>query len=589
MHKNSILRDNRGTSLVEILVVMVVLLVGIMTIIQMFPTGFRVVRAGESTSVATRLAQQELERWKAMTGNIPEAIVPIGEDGVINSNQDVGPPFEGWQQIGDNNGQPVYARGNAFNFRQIIGETTFVPAPSYFGTGGGTWFGSCYTVAFSPIDVSTRDDGSYSGLSIKGGDMRRVIRYDEQYVDLKPGNYAVNYHPIVGGPGVFEVAFPRDYADQRIYYVSYSYWVVDGDDNRQLVSRVDDVVGSSSGPWSFNWYTVTPPAPTGCTVLSVEEGSESCARGFTQSNGAWRADDPYEFKLADPVIGTIAFNPNGHGAYEYTALGLRPLQARVSYRRYDPRIIREDKVVPEPSAPGADIPMKMSLRFILAIGDPTDNPNEETFQGLIKSEIALVPLPVYIVDIATGLQVELPQAHSNPPPTGNLDYKAGIITLPAAADLVDWQGAVIKGSVPLSGRQLAFYYRADGDWSVQCLKACSLYTRSYDPDSVVYNTYYLEAPNKLVFAPCQADQTVSVDFTYGPINGGTQGEHRIVGYAGQIQKDADKWCVYLPLPDKDTNDIKRVSVSGLSFRARVIWRDGKQWRHVELDTALSRQ
>ena len=162
MHKNNILRDNRGTSLIEILVVMVVLLVGIMTIIQMFPTGFRVVRAGESKSVATRLAQQELERWKAMTGNIPEAIVPIDEAGIINNNQAVGPPFEGWTQTGTANGNPVYTRGNELCFRQIIGETTVVPAPSYFGTGGGTWFGSNYTVAFSPIDVS-RDDAGVSG------------------------------------------------------------------------------------------------------------------------------------------------------------------------------------------------------------------------------------------------------------------------------------------------------------------------------------------------------------------------------------------------------------------------------------------
>ena len=96
MHRNSILRDNRGTSLIEILVVMVVLLVGIMTIIQMFPTGFKVVRAGESKSIATRLAQQELERWKAMTGNIPEAILPIDEAGGVLNDQDVGPPFDGW-------------------------------------------------------------------------------------------------------------------------------------------------------------------------------------------------------------------------------------------------------------------------------------------------------------------------------------------------------------------------------------------------------------------------------------------------------------------------------------------------------------
>ncbi|MGC8864068.1 MAG: hypothetical protein ACP5R5_15025, partial [Armatimonadota bacterium] len=71
MIANRIWTDRKGTSLVEILVVMVVLLVGIMTIIQMFPTGFCVVRAGESQTIATRLAQQELERWKSMAANLP--------------------------------------------------------------------------------------------------------------------------------------------------------------------------------------------------------------------------------------------------------------------------------------------------------------------------------------------------------------------------------------------------------------------------------------------------------------------------------------------------------------------------------------
>ena len=154
---------------------------------------------------------------------------------------------------------------------------------------------------------------------------------------------------------------------------------------------------------------------------------------------------------------------------------------------------------------------------------------------------------------------------------------------------MDWQGHSVQSDVPLSGRQLRFFYRADGDWSVECLKACSIYTRVYDDASIAYNTCYLDAPNRLVFAPCQADQTVSVDLTYGPKGEGNQGEHRIVGYADQIQNDAGKWCVYLPFPDSDSNEIKRISVSGLSFRARVIWRDGKSWRHVDLDTALSRQ
>ena len=134
--------------------------------------------------------------------------------------------------------------------------------------------------------------------------------------------------------------------------MSYSYWIVDNSGNKELRSVVDQPVNPPDGQWAFEWYTISAGAPSGWTVLEIDEGSESCARGFTEQVGSgWSANDPYEFKLADPIIGTIAFNPSGNGAFEYTAFGLRPLQARISYRRYDPRIIREDKVVPDPPAP----------------------------------------------------------------------------------------------------------------------------------------------------------------------------------------------------------------------------------------------
>ena len=81
MSMDSIWSSRRGTSLIEVLVVMLILLIGIMTVIQMFPTGFGVVKAGESRTIATKLAQQELERWKNMSQNLPDGILPTSFDG----------------------------------------------------------------------------------------------------------------------------------------------------------------------------------------------------------------------------------------------------------------------------------------------------------------------------------------------------------------------------------------------------------------------------------------------------------------------------------------------------------------------------
>lgn len=47
-------------------------------VVRMFPGGFAVVKHSEDVTLANRLAQQELERWKGMVGNLPNGILPWG-------------------------------------------------------------------------------------------------------------------------------------------------------------------------------------------------------------------------------------------------------------------------------------------------------------------------------------------------------------------------------------------------------------------------------------------------------------------------------------------------------------------------------
>ncbi len=49
-------RAQRGASLIEIMIVLVVLLVGIFLAIRIFPVGFGVLRANGNRSIATRLS-----------------------------------------------------------------------------------------------------------------------------------------------------------------------------------------------------------------------------------------------------------------------------------------------------------------------------------------------------------------------------------------------------------------------------------------------------------------------------------------------------------------------------------------------------
>lgn len=614
MREMGLWNNRRGTSLVEVLVVMVVLLVGIMIIVQMFPTGFGVLRASESQTIATRLAQQELERWKSMAANLPDGIVPIDEAGNVINSQDPGPPFEGI--TGD--ATAGFTRGNALNVRQILGETTPIPMASRFQTSSGSNFGSRYALGFGPIELK-RDPNTneLTNLSIRSGDLARV-RADEDSPPpyLKAGQYAVDYELVDGqdynGQLVFHVAFPKDPGgSNRKYYISYSFEIHDpavGEPEvysvvSQSVHRSADVdVAADDGDW-IEVPVSAAGLPAGSEILSVERYSDSCARGFSENpTGDWNS--PYEFYVADSLLGIIAFNPAGHDLYEYTARGVKPIIARIDYQICDLRIIREERTIPTPDNTATEIPVKMSLRFILNAGDPidqtdgdaTDNPNEETFEGLVGISGNRKALSVLVIDLATGLRVNDRSVTRDSAldrlPMVNVDYKIGIVKLPVEADLMDADGNVVLASTPLAGRHLRFYYRAEGDWSVQCTKAYSGYVRKYGsgaPNPSYREFEFRYGSNRLFFAKCDLGKTVLVDYTYVDKD---NVEHKVAGESHQIDMDTANGdiCVDLRIPpDAAITKSSRIVVVGASFTARVIWRDRARWRHVDLDTYLTRQ
>lgn len=599
MSKNKYPISNRGTSLIEILVVMLVLLIGIMTVIRVFPMGFGVVKSAESQTIATRLAQREVERWKNMAENLPDGIVPIDEAGVVINTMYPGPPFDGWKD----NGSGGYERGNLLNLRQVVGETTSIPVGSFFTAGGHTLYGSRYTLAFGPIDAKvTNEQGAIliNGLTIKGGDLRRRRgNADNDPPYLRRGEYAIDYGD--GAPS-FLVAFPRENREM-LYYLTYSYWE-ESTGTPILRTVLDDAV-LIPPDYNGGWITVDLtqlPGFDASTFVEIESNTDSCARGFRAVQAiCGNSQDPYEYVLADSICGVIAFNPVGHEAYEYTAQGIRPLVARINYRIYDLRIIREDKVLNNPQ--NNKISVKMSLSHILDAGSPTnfedgvatDNPNEETYEGLIQGPggVPVVPLSMLAIDLATGFRVDETML--------DIDFDKGIVTIPENANLINFGGNVVSSNVPMAGRHVRFFYRADGDWTVSCQKAYTRYTREYDTPTVDYRHFKLAAPqagalgNRLLFAVCESGKTVSVDYTY--VDSGGM-ERKIVGESHRISDESVEDTVsgntnrfsYVDLtPPRSATLIKDVVVVGTSFKTRVAWRDGRNWRHVDIETTLMRE
>ena len=65
-----------------------------------------------------------------------------------------------------------------------------------------------------------------------------------------------------------------------------------------------------------------------------------------------------------------------------------------------------------------------------------------------------------------------------------------------------------------------------------------------------------------------------------------------MGESAKIDKDADNGDdFHIDLRCNDEGDVRLgtiYSVTGTSFRSRVIWRDGKHWRNSDIDTILTR-
>lgn len=614
---------------------MVVLLVGIMTIVTMFPTGFRVVRAAESQTIATKLAQAEVERWKNMPGNLPDAILPLAFQATWDSNytiineQDPGPQFVGMQDAGV---AGRYYPGNAGNFRMVLNEVTPIPVASYFQTGGGAMYGSRYNLAFSPIEVNGPDaNGQYDGITVKSGDLLRRVGDSDSSMYVRSGQYGIDYNVT---NGAFRVCLSYDRNPTHIYYVSYSYSVHNpqtGD--TQYLSTVDQEVhpkDDSDPNYNNGWVDVPVSVPTDYVIDGdeIEAGSDTCARGFAQVVYNWDPRDIYEFTIADSILGIVAFNPRAHNALERTARGVRAVTARVSYRIYDTRIIREERVM---ALPNEDLDedgsndhtaVKLALKYVLnsgdptviGDGDPTDNPGEPTFEGLVYRHLGvqvggandiLVPQSLLVIDLSTGLRVEMPTTL----PTGMdgsrypIDYQAGIVHLPDRANLIDWSSSVPKDktgnpypecvNVPLRGRHLRFFYRADGDWSMQCQKAYCFFIRDYDVQ-IDFRRFRLIQDGdglwKLIFARCMAGQSVAVDYTYSDADG----VHKVSGQNLRLSDDplmlgGINYCyAVLGPPGASIDPRDRIIVVGTSFRSRIVWRDGRTWRHVDIDTSLTR-
>lgn len=589
--------DRSGTSLIEVLVTFVVFLIGIVSVLRLFPGGFLSMRHTENATLANRLAQTEIERWEGKIENLPSGILPWGKlptDTTYRILTDIDPT---------NLEDPIPPGGYYFSdvnkFRRIESESTVIPVPS-----SANWnAGSIYVLGFSPIAYDANDPKS---VVIYGGELRRrPLPRNLDELQLKQySEYAIDYS------GALLYLKPLPLKD-RWFQITYSYWEETSGMVLYPAVGVHVYVPAATDPEMDKGYEVIqippPGGPFGSGFNGIDEGSDSLHREFDelQASGSWSLIDPYEFKVTDTIGGVIAFNPLGYRFEEFTVRGKELLTAHIDYNVLDWHIIREERKLPDVFHSAADQDVKLTLRFIKKSGETMEA--DGTTYGGLAPDFGLTH-DVLAMDVETGTVYTQDQVGPSGNPVFVVNYKDGIVRFdPAFVD--EYLNDPTKTS-PFQGKTFRIYYRAEGDWGLQVFKAYDVYRRSYSYTLPLnHRQYYLDdyldaGGHKIYiyFPHCYAGCAVAVDYSYR-LNSNDP-DRFITGESYRISDDTGTsgFCyidLLAKLHEVHGEDAKIefrniAKVYGVSIGARVIWHEtGRRlqvgaWRKASLQTYLTK-
>ncbi len=346
-------RRQAGTSLVEILVVIVIFLIGILAVVQIFPRGFRLLLTSRNNSQAVALGRAEVEIIKSNPELLPEEILPVqyaSNAPFVNTTLDplaLGPLGDAISPGGVLWRGSVEAVKNWMlssgpnRARRIIGEGQRVPAPRRIDLSGAVGlnptdqdtmltYGGLLMVNRGP--VATHPDPSVSSFVVYANDMSRSVGEPRETVngatvtvearqsDGLPFSSAPTFagvlaaSPVATAPFEFFVAnadrpdasilFPATYRFDRSYRLRMSAYIGDGVsakryDYTTLCVRIPRVPRTASFVRVFlaDLLANTPNAkPGGTSFFSAELETIRIAPMYDQiplaSNWACRADLP---------------------------------------------------------------------------------------------------------------------------------------------------------------------------------------------------------------------------------------------------------------------------------------------------------
>ena len=533
-----------GTTLVEVLVVIVVLLIGILAVVQIFPSGLRILALNRSETIAINLAQDEAERVTGRSDQIPEEIIPVTylwsmADNRVAVFSDESRNPDDFSLIGngiisdpagdviDNQNHSLaywpYVSGPNL-FRRIVGEGGRVPAPRQVGN----YFGGLMVLQFTPIVYNASVPGLFQ---IYGEDMVRKEGPPDTSDKPTPYEYYVQNIDQTDA----SLILPADAFAERDYRVALSCYILSGGvtkkrDYVDLTIVVAPITGGGFYTLPIAAGDAQNPNPLGLQPGETFQGAElesvRCARIYDKLDIAEPFSDPYQYKLLDADIGLILFSDQAFKTYEFRNGHRVPLQARVNYDVYDWRVMRDEFRVPEGPVPQ----VKLQLGNLKSIG--MNDVDGTRYQGLSlilptgtgateRRDIALLDLdsggiiltnsarrmvggkPKELITVDRGIGRLIFNDADGDPSNG----VTGEVVYPGQSTSTD---------INLTGRAIRAMYQARGEWCAQVTKAPNLFTDSTGTPGIAQ--YYVGASGalggnntRIYFANCEAGHRVNID------------------------------------------------------------------------------
>jgi len=574
-------RRTAGTSLVEILVVIVVFLIGVLAVVQIFPGGFRLLGLTRSQSVGDQLTRSEIERLKAMGDQLPEKIIPVsflrsgGQVLVLGDSSrlasDLGPAAtllnaDGTMENASGVIGSWHQTSGANVITRIIGEGGRVPAPRPIGNGPNQFYGGLMNLQFGPIRMNSTigtDDPLAADLRlvVYGNDLVPVrgaptatssIENYQYWVDQAGSPTAVMYIPQV-------VESPVLVHPYRIGFTAY----IDGPTPRALdvVDYRLQVSGSLAPSYAtVDFMTIVAPyLGPGESFVGVEFDSIQLNRVFERipKYTGFDPNQPYQYKLMDDINGTtqeantgsLLFNPAAYDLYVPDAQGKKiPLTARANYNVFDWGIIRDDVRVPynEPYL----VKLKLSSLKVKGNQDTDGRPYNGLGFAVANGSGGSQELDVVVMDTETGAILS-PDSYRVDKSRGTisfLDSDTGTAGLQVVLFDPDSWGAETLANA--SGRSFRVLYQSSEEYQVQVLTAAARYIGVNAIPSfgqiTLGNPAVDDQATKIFFPWCDLGRKVSIGEAYYSVSGSFVGP---VTFSGVVQAPRATDSVQLPSID----------------------------------------